>query len=69
MINIIKRHNKLEDGSKTFDIKIIETYHSRPIGSVTLRAISERHADHLMETLRAAVVNYTNDTPATSEAE
>ena len=63
MIRIIKRPSRLSDGSIVYDVIIREDSH----GEVVLHAIGEAHADHLVEALRAAIVNYSVDEPHTSE--
>ena len=67
MIKIIKRPFRLSDGSVSFDVLLLDMLDGDTLGTVELHAMSEADADHLVETLRAAIVNYTVDDPATEE--
>jgi hypothetical protein len=67
MIKIIKRPYRMSDGSVSVDVLLRDVLDGRTIGTVELHAMSEEDADYLAETLRAAIVNYTVDDPATEE--
>ncbi len=67
MIKLIKRPFRLSDGSVSFDVVLHDVMDGKTMGTVELHAMSEEDADYLVEMIRAAIVNYTVDDPATEE--
>jgi hypothetical protein len=67
MIKLIKRPYRMSDGSVSVDVLLRDILDGRTMGTVELHAMSEEDADYLVEMIRAAIVNYTVDDPATEE--
>ena len=67
MIKLIKRPYRMSDGSVSVDVLPRDILDGRTMGTVELHAMSEEDADYLVEMIRAAIVNYTVDDPATEE--
>ena len=69
MIQITKRPIRLTDLSVAHDVIITDVEGRATMGEVQLHCFDEKSADHLVEIIRNAIVNYTVELPVTVELE